>query len=181
MSSSLGLNKTIAAVLTAGITFMVSGLVGHAVVRPQHLDKPVIAIAGAEATPAAAAPAAAPAGPEPIDALLAKADVEKGEQIAKRQCAACHTFNEGGRAGVGPNLYNIVGAPHGHMEGFSYSNAIKGKEGPWNYDELNEWLYKPNAYAPGTRMAYAGLSNTQQRADLIAYLRSLSHDPKPLP
>lgn len=180
MSSSLELNKAVAAVLTAGITFMVAGIVGRMVVHPHRLEKPAIAIDTGAPAPGAGAPAA-PAGPEPIEALLASADVARGEQIAKRQCGACHTFTDGGRNGVGPNLYNIVGSPHGHIDGFSYSNALKGKEGPWNYDELNHWLFKPNTYAPGTRMAYAGLSNTQQRADLIAFLRSLSADPKPLP
>ncbi|WP_309139463.1 cytochrome c family protein [Siccirubricoccus sp. G192] len=97
-----------------------------------------------------------------------------GEALAKRLCASCHSFNQGGRTGVGPNLYGIVGAPHGHVEGFNYSAAIKGKQGPWNYEELNEWLHKPSTYAPGTRMAFAGISNTQQRADVIAYLKSIS-------
>ena len=107
--------------------------------------------------------------------------MENGESIAKRQCGSCHSFNQGGKAGVGPNLYGVVGAPHGHMEGFNYSAAIKGKEGPWTYEELNHWLAKPSAYAPGTRMAFAGLNNTQQRADVVAYLRSISPNAPPLP
>lgn len=180
MSSSLELNKALAAVLTAGITFMVAGVVGRAVVSPHRLDKPAIAIDTGAPAPGAGAPAA-PAGPEPIEALLANANVDSGRQIAQRQCGACHTFNEGGRSGVGPNLYGIIGAPHGHVAGFNYSNALKGKPGDWTYAQLNEWLFKPGTYAPGTRMAYAGLSNTQQRADLVAFLRTLDASPKPLP
>lgn len=179
MSSSLELNKALAAVLTAGITFMVTGIVGKMVVSPQRLDKPAIAIEVPDA-PAAGAPAA-PAGPEPIEALLAEADIVAGRTIAQRQCGACHTFEKGGRNGVGPNLYEIIGAGHAHIEGFNYSNALKGKEGPWTYEEMNKWLFKPRDYAPGTRMAYAGLSNTQQRANLIAFLRSLADTPQPLP
>jgi cytochrome c len=94
---------------------------------------------------------------------------------------ACHSFNKDGKAGVGPNLWGVVGAPHGHQEGFNYSTALKGKQGPWTYAELNEWLYKPSAYAPGTRMSYAGLPNAQMRANVIDYLRTLSDHPEPLP
>jgi cytochrome c len=82
---------------------------------------------------------------------------------------------------VGPNLYGVVGGPHAHMEGFNYSAGLKAKSGPWTFDELNEWLHKPSSYVPGTRMAFAGISNDQQRADVIAYLRSLSPNPVPLP
>jgi cytochrome c len=177
--NSLELNKAFAAVLTAGITFMLAGQIGKVLVHGERPHESAIKI-GEVAAPAGA-PAAAPAGPEPIAGLLANASVENGQGIVQKQCAACHTLNQGGKAGVGPNLYGVVGAPHGHMEGFNYSAVLKSKQGPWNYQELNEWLYKPSAYAPGTRMGYAGLSNTQQRADVIAYLRSISPNAPPLP
>ncbi|MDO9707487.1 c-type cytochrome [Paracraurococcus lichenis] len=179
--NSLELNKAFAAVLTAGITFMVAGLMGKVLVHGEAPHESAIKIGDVAATNPASAPAAAAPAIEPISGLLANANVENGKSIVQKQCAACHTLNEGGKAGVGPNLWNVVGAPHGHMEGFNYSAAIKGKQGPWDYEELNHWLYKPAAYAPGTRMGYAGLTNTQQRADVIAYLRTLSGSPKPLP
>jgi cytochrome c len=75
----------------------------------------------------------------------------------------------------------VVGGPHAHMVGFSYSDALKAKTGPWTYDELNEWLTKPAAYAPGTKMGFAGLGSEKQRADIIDYLHTLSHTPEPLP
>jgi cytochrome c len=175
---SMEVNKGIAAVLVAGITFFLAGTIGANLVTETRPAKTAIAIATPE--PSSGGPAA-PAPLPPIGVLLAKADVPAGEAYVKKVCAACHTFNEGGKAGVGPNLYGILGAPHGHMEGFGYSAAIKSKQGPWTFDELNEWLHQPSAYAPGTRMAFAGIKDDQVRADVIDYLHTLSHNPEALP
>ena len=177
---SMEINKGVAAVLVAGIVFFLTGLIGMNLVTEHRLEKPAIAIAGAPAAEAAAA-APKPAELPPIAPLLAKADVATGESTVKKLCTSCHTFNEGGKAGVGPNLYGVVGGPHAHMEGFNYSAGMKAKTGPWTFDELNEWLHQPSAYVPGTRMAFAGIKNDQQRADVIDYLHSLSHNPVPLP
>ncbi len=176
---SMEANKVIAAVLVAGIAFFVTGTIADNLIVEHHLEKTVLKIEGAPAT-------AGTSGPKkvelpPLAPLLAKADVQDGEKYTHKVCVACHTFNKGGKAGVGPNLYGIVGAKHGHMAGFNYSNAIKEKKGPWNYAELNEWLHKPSSYAPGTRMGFAGISNAQTRADVIAYLKSISPDAPPLP
>lgn len=166
-------NKIVAAVLTAGITFAVAGVIGRQLVHPTMPHEAAIAVGG-EAPAATAAPAAAPAL-EPITPLLANANVQNGQTLAQRQCASCHTFNEGGRNGVGPNLAGIVGAKHGHAEGFNYSPAIRGMaDKPWTYEELNAWIANPRAYAPGNRMSFGGMANASQRADLIAYLRSIS-------
>jgi cytochrome c len=177
---SMDINKGIAAVLVAGIVFFLTGWIGMNLVDEKRLEKPAIAIEGAPAAEEASA-APAPAALPPIAPLLAKADVATGEATVKKLCSACHTFTEGGKAGVGPNLYGVVGGPHAHMEGFNYSAGMKAKTGPWTFDELNEWLHKPSAYVPGTRMAFAGINNDQQRADVIDYLHSLSHAPVPLP
>jgi cytochrome c len=176
---SMEINKAVAAVLVAGIVFFLTGLIGMQLVNEKRPEKPAIAIAGAPAETAAEAPK--PEALPPIAPLLAKADVATGESTAKKLCTSCHTFTQGGKAGVGPNLYGVVGGPHAHMEGFNYSSGMKAKTGPWTFDELNEWLHKPSSYVPGTRMAFAGISNDQQRADVIAYLRSLSPNPVPLP
>ena len=177
---SLEVNKAFAAVLTAGIVFMVSGLVAENLVHPHRLAKSVIKIEGVEAA-GATAPSGPPAPALPIATLLASADPAAGDALAKKLCVSCHSFNQGGKAGVGPNLYGVVGAPHGHMDGYQYSAAIKGKQGPWTFDELNEWLINPRGYAPGTKMAFAGIGNDKQRADVIGYLRTLSPNPLPLP
>ena len=179
--ASLEVNKAFAAVLTAGVVFGVSGLLGRALIHPDRPHESAIQIGEVAATQATQAPAAAAAAAavEPITPLLASANVPNGEAIAKRLCASCHSFNEGGRHTVGPNLYGIIGAPHGHAQGFNYSAALKGKPGPWTYEDMNAWLAKPSTYAPGTRMAFAGISNTQQRADVIAYLKSISPNAPP--
>ena len=176
---SMQVTKAFAAVLVSGIAFMGASLVGQALVSPRHLETSVIKIEAPGAAPAATA--AAPAEPS-LEALLATADPKKGQADAQAAgCVACHSFNEGGKAGVGPNLYGIIGAPHGHMEGFAYSDALKSKTGPWTYAELNEWLKKPAAYAPGTKMTYAGLPDATKRAEIIDWLRTLSANPQPLP
>jgi cytochrome c len=179
---SLEVNKAFAAVLTAGVCFMTAGLIGELLVYPKRPATPAIAIGGA--SPQQQAAPAAPAAPavEPIGPLLASANVENGRAIAQRQCASCHTFNEGGRHGVGPNLWNIVGSPHARAEGFRYSAANQAKANePWSYEALNAFIANPRAAMPGTSMGFNGLANAQQRADLIAYLRSLSANPVPLP
>ena len=111
----------------------------------------------------------------PSAPLLAAANVQVGQQLAQRHCASCHSLNEGGRSGVGPNLYGIIGAKHAHIEGFNYSAAIRAMANkPWTYEDMNAWLANPRAYAPGNKMTYAGMASVQNRADLIAYLRSIS-------
>ena len=173
MSNSLEMNKIFAAILTAGVTFGAAGLIGRLIVHPTPLKESAIQI-GEPAPVQAIAAIAAPAL-EPISPLLAAANVQAGQQLAQRQCASCHSFNEGGRSGVGPNLYGIVGAKHAHAVGFNYSAAIRAMaDKPWTYEDMNAWIANPRGYAPGNKMTYAGMASAQNRADLIAYLRSIS-------
>lgn len=117
---------------------------------------------------------------EPVTDLLADADPAQGEELSV-QCTACHTFEEGGNHLIGPNLWDVVGRPKASLEDFAYSDALAALEGEWTYDELNEYLANPLGYAPGNRMAFPGVSEPEDRAAVIAYLRSLSPDPAPLP
>jgi cytochrome c len=176
---SIEVTKVSTAVLVAGIAYFLAGTIGANLVHPEHLAKPAIEIKGGEPE-SAAAPAAAEKL-APIEPLLAAADPAAGAASFKTLCTACHTANDGGKAGVGPNLYGVVGGPHGHMEGFNYSPGLKAKTGPWTFEELNEWLHKPSSYVQGTRMTFAGISNDKARANVIAYLRTLSANPVPLP
>jgi cytochrome c len=108
----------------------------------------------------------------PLETLLAQADVAAGEQSFSK-CAACHTINAGGANGIGPNLHGVVGASiGGRAAGFSYSAALSGHGGNWDFASLNAWLTSPRRFADGTTMSFAGLSDAQERANLIVYLNS---------
>jgi cytochrome c len=122
--------------------------------------------------------AAAEAGD--VTGLLAQADPVAGEKAAKK-CAACHSFEEGGPNKIGPALHDVVGRDVASVEGFSYSSALQGKGGVWDYGSLDAFLTNPKEFAPGTKMAFAGVKKDEERADLIAYLRSITDDPPPLP
>jgi len=139
-----------------------------------------------EAKPATEAPAkteaqvAAVADGKGLRDLLAAATIEGGQAVARR-CVACHSFEKDGRNQVGPALYGVVGREIGGVEGFAYSNSLKAKDGVWDYEALDAFLANPREYAPGNKMAFAGLRRPEERADIILYLRSLSDNPKPLP
>jgi cytochrome c len=152
-------------VLAGGIVALglsiVSGMYFHAE-APEKEGFAVAAEAGGEAGGAAAVP---------IATLLATADIAKGEAAFKK-CAACHTIAQGGPNGIGPNLWAALGKPHGHVAGFSYSDALKSVPGNWDFEGMDKWLANPKKYAPGTKMTFAGLGNPEERANLIAYLNA---------
>ncbi len=108
----------------------------------------------------------------PIAARLATADVAKG-QASFAKCAACHTINQGGANGVGPNLWATMGEAIAQGKGgFAFSEALKAKGGTWTFDAMDAWLKSPRKFADGTKMTFAGLGNAEERANVIAYLNS---------
>ncbi|HEU4804252.1 MAG TPA: cytochrome c family protein [Nitrobacter sp.] len=127
---------------------------------------------------AAAAPSAADV--EAFNKLLASANVERGAGLVK-QCQICHNTEEGKGPKIGPDLYNIVDRPVASAPGFNYSAALKAKGGKWTFAELDKWIEDPRAYVKGTSMSFAGLKSESKRADLVAYLATLSKNPVPLP
>lgn len=120
----------------------------------------------------------------PVATLLASADPAAGEASFKK-CVSCHTADQGGANKVGPNLWDVVNRPIAAHEGFSYSAAMRdfsqGGSVVWDYDHLNGFLLAPKQHVPGTAMGFAGLKRDDERANVIAYLRSLSDSPAPLP
>lgn len=118
----------------------------------------------------------APEGPVfDLGLMLASADPAAGEAVMNSQCKTCHSWNQGGANGTGPNLYGVIGRDIASASGFNYSGALTGIEGAWTYEQMNAWLTNPGSFARGTSMAYAGLRSPRRDADrvnLIAYLAS---------
>lgn len=172
-------NKIAGWVLTAAIAVLGLVLVTGEYFKAEPLKKQSYVVEGVEEEAAAAGPAKA--ADKPIEFYLASASPEKGAEVFKK-CGACHNNEKGGPAGIGPNLYGIVGNVHAHMPGFGYSDAMTSKKGaPWTWTELNAWLTSPKAYLPGNKMAFAGISKPEDRAAVLVYLNSKSDKPLPLP
>ncbi len=168
------------AVLAALIAVLGLSIITGYIFKPAVPEKRGYVVEGVVAEAEETAPAA-DAGEPPIELLLASADPARGEAAFKK-CAACHSIDKGGANGIGPNLYGIVGAKHAHSAGFGYSPALQALSGKsWDWASLSAWLKNPKAAIPGNKMAFAGLSKPQERADLIAYLNSKSDSPLPLP
>jgi cytochrome c len=137
--------------------------------------------------PAASKEAAAEAPGTAFDAkavvaLLAKAKAEDGAGAFKK-CATCHVSEKGKASTAGPNLWGVVGRPKASQPDFTakYSEAMKAKAGQWGYEELAAFIHKPKGYVEGTKMVFAGIPDSAELANLIAYLRTLSDSPPALP
>ena len=175
---SFELNKILGAILGTCLVLMVTSFAAQAIFAPAMPAKPGFEIAVKEAAGGEKQAEAKKA--VPIETLLQTASAEKGKSAAKK-CGACHTFEKGGPNRVGPNLYGVVNEPRGEGRGFNFSAAMKAKGGTWPFDELNQFLENPQGYIPGTAMGFAGIKKDSERADVIAYLNSLSEHPAPLP
>lgn len=138
-------------------------IVGGMVFHSGEVEKPGYPIEAAEEAGGGGA------AEVPIASLLGTADPAKGADVFKK-CAACHTITQGGAAGIGPNLYGTMGMKVAGHAGFAYSDALKGVGGTWDFEKMNAWLTSPRKFAPGTKMTFAGLSNPQDRANLIVYM-----------
>jgi cytochrome c len=164
----------------ASLLFVVAlNIVAGGIFAPEKPAVPGYDLPAPEETEGAGAAASA-APSEPLPVLLAKADAAKG-QASARKCASCHDLAKGGPNKVGPNLYDVVGRQVASVPGFNYSAALKGKGGNWTYEEIDAFVRNPKQHVPGTTMAFAGIGAADERANLLAHLRTLSDNPQPLP
>lgn len=179
---SFEVNKLIGALLGTVFVVMSIALLSDAIYYAPHPEKEGLAIEVTE-EPAGGA-AAEDQAPQPIGPLIAAADPKAGEAIFKR-CMACHTAEKGGPNKTGPDLWSLVNRPIASHEGFAYSAGMKefsqGSSVVWDYDHLNGFLTSPKAYVKGTAMTFAGLKKAEDRAAVIAYLRTMADTPAPLP
>jgi len=172
--------NTVAGCFLASALFaLIVGKVSNAVVAPKELEKPALAVSNAPAEVASAAPAAAEL--PPIGPKLADANVAHGKELFQKLCFTCHTIDKGGANKVGPNQWDLVGRKKASEAGFSYSSALQNMGGEWTYEDINHMIFKPTAYVKGTKMAFVGVPKEQDRADIIAYLRTMNDTPPPLP
>ena len=162
-------NNTIAGwVLAGGIAALGFSIVSGKYFHAGKHERPEVmgyVIEGVESSEGAA-----DTGPS-IETLLQTADIAAGEKVFGK-CAACHTINQGGANGIGPNLWATMGKPHGHVAGFAYSDALKSIPGNWDWTNMNAWLTSPRKYADGTKMTFAGLGKAEDRANLMVYLNA---------
>jgi len=176
-------NMAAGALLATVFVMMSVSIASEGIFHSEVPEKPGFAIVAAE-EPAAGEAAAPAASAVPIAQLLVKADAKAGEAVFKK-CQSCHSGEKGGPNKVGPDLWGIVDRPIAGHEGFSYSAGMKefSKAGAehWTFDNLNHFLTAPKAFVKGTAMGFAGLKNDGERANLIAYLRTLSDSPVALP
>ncbi len=176
-------NKIFGAVLLALLIVTIARVVGDHLVHPVIPESnayPVLAVALTHTDDAS--PVLDGAGlavvEQPAAMILAAGDPQAGAKIAAK-CRTCHAFDPDGKAKIGPPLWGIVGASQAGYPDFSYSQAFRELAGVWNDQELDGFLANPKNYAPGTKMIFKGIRDPGQRADLIAYLRSLSDSPAP--
>ena len=180
MMSHINWNQIIGCILLGLLVGMMTSFFSRLLVVPDELDTFVYPLEVSESLSQVVATEPVILGPEPITSLLIEASVERGQRLS-RACIACHSFDASQAIKVGPPLWNIVSASIAGHEGYNYSSALTNKEGIWSYESLNEFLYNPRLFAPGTKMTYVGLSKTQDRADMIRWLRELSDNPVDIP
>lgn len=176
------LNKIAGAVLTAALLIFGGKTFLEIVDKPHHVAKAGYALPIPKGGVPGAGPAAAakPFDFKEIAPLLAKASVDGGKD-SFRKCTSCHTADKGGPNKVGPNLYGVVNRDVGKHEGFAYSPAMAGHGGKWDYEHLAAYLHSPREAVPNNKMAFPGVKDDAELADLLAYLRTLSDSPAPLP
>jgi cytochrome c len=174
-------NKIAGAVLSALLVIFAGRTLFDILDPPHPPSKPGWALPVTEVANAAAPKeAAAPFDAKEVVALLPKANAEAGQDVFKR-CLQCHTPQKGGPNLVGPNLWGVVGREIAKHGGFPYSEAMKAHAGSWTWEQLATYIHDPKGAVPGNKMAFPGIKDNAQLADLLAYIRKLSDNPQALP
>jgi len=170
--------KISAALLATILILLGINELGHALYHPHELEEAAYRIE----VPETEGMQAAAEEEETFNLALAlnNADASAGEAVA-RKCVSCHSFEEGGPNMTGPNLWDVVGRMAAAVDGFNYSNAMQEFDQAWTYENLDAYLENPRGYISGTAMSFAGLRNDDERVNMIAYMRTMSNDPEPLP
>lgn len=178
---SLFFNKVAGALLAIFLVVLGLSTLAEGLFHTEGPETPAYPVDLAALEPAA--PEEEETGPPDFGVLLAGADLSAGERVARR-CASCHIFEEGGADGTGPHMWGVIGRDVAAVDGFNYSSAMReyaegGAE--WMYQNMYDYLASPRNYVPGTAMSFAGLRDQTDRINIIAYMRTLSNDPEPLP
>jgi cytochrome c len=173
-------NKTAGWVLAALLVAFGGSTILDITWKEHKPHKPGWALPVTEVARTAAKEPAAPFDVAQVLALLPKANADSGQDTFKR-CLQCHTPDKGGRILTGPNLWGIVGRARAAQPGFPYSEAMKKHPGNWSFEELAKYLHDPRADIPGNKMAFPGIKDNAELADLLVYLRKLADTPAPLP
>ncbi len=175
--------KFFSAIFVAAITITLISFIGNKAIVAGELEKDAVAIEVAtetkietkqvEEAPTKEITIAEEEEPLSLEELIANADLKKGAKLSKK-CAACHSFNSGGKHKIGPNLWNIYGSDMAAKDGFKYSKALKSFGGTWDNASLNEFILKPKKFISGTKMGFAGIKKLEDRAALIAWMKAQS-------
>ena len=179
---SFEINKIIAAILLTALIIIGIGKFTDVLFHVEKPKESAYKIEGLEVATSQISAGASKKVEEKVNIkeLLALGDINHGEKVFKK-CSACHMIASGGKKMIGPNLWGVIGRTAGSVSDYKYSKAMIAYGKEWNYEEMNSYLIKPQAYIKGTKMAFAGLRKEKDRASVILYMNSKSSSPKPLP
>ena len=176
---SFELNKISAAVIIGILLYLAVDMAAESIYHVEELEKSAYVVEGLDTDTAEVVEVVVVEGPS-LSELMATASADRGARVFRR-CQACHNDASGAPNKVGPNLWGIMGHDRGAAEGFGYSSAFQAAGGTWSFENMDEYLASPAKAIPGNKMSFAGLRKEGERADIMAYMNSMSDAPISLP